>query len=187
PRKGVRAHRATTLDERNLRRRHGLPVTSPARTVIDISSVTAYAGSDQLPAGYRSLLPIPEACAHRRDPLPNRVNVTSAVRSAAIGTFARPSRANVTSARAPHAVVTFARLGRGHHPRIAHEPRQSLDSSPFPSEVFAEPERHVAKPLQNGTRGPGRAAASVSHASRRDRGPGRSPRPAAPPGTLRSS
>jgi len=38
PRKGIRAHRVTTLDERNLRRRHGLPVTSPARTVIDISS-----------------------------------------------------------------------------------------------------------------------------------------------------
>jgi very-short-patch-repair endonuclease len=38
PKHGVRLHRVTTLDERDRRRRHGLPVTSPALTVIDLAA-----------------------------------------------------------------------------------------------------------------------------------------------------
>ena len=35
---GIRTHRAKDLPDRELRTRHGLPTTSPARTVIDLSS-----------------------------------------------------------------------------------------------------------------------------------------------------
>jgi very-short-patch-repair endonuclease len=38
PKDGIRVHRTTTLEDRDLRNRHGLPVTSPARTVIDLAA-----------------------------------------------------------------------------------------------------------------------------------------------------
>jgi len=37
PKLGVTVHESSTLEERDLRRRHGLPVTSPARTLIDFA------------------------------------------------------------------------------------------------------------------------------------------------------
>ncbi len=38
PKEGIRLHRVTALDDRQMRRRHGLPVTSPARTVVDLAA-----------------------------------------------------------------------------------------------------------------------------------------------------
>jgi very-short-patch-repair endonuclease len=38
-RPGLIVHRLRTLDERQLRQRHGLPVTSPARTLLDLAGV----------------------------------------------------------------------------------------------------------------------------------------------------
>jgi very-short-patch-repair endonuclease len=38
PQAGIRIHRTTTLDPRHIRRRHGLPVTSPANTAIDLAA-----------------------------------------------------------------------------------------------------------------------------------------------------
>jgi very-short-patch-repair endonuclease len=38
PKEGVRLHRAAEIDSRDLRRRHGLPITSPARTVVDLAA-----------------------------------------------------------------------------------------------------------------------------------------------------
>lgn len=38
PKQGVRLHRVVILDDRDLRRRHGLPITSPARTMIDLAT-----------------------------------------------------------------------------------------------------------------------------------------------------
>ncbi|HEY2162242.1 MAG TPA: DUF559 domain-containing protein [Solirubrobacteraceae bacterium] len=38
PKQGIRRHRVKRLDDRSLRRRHGLPATSPARTVIDLAA-----------------------------------------------------------------------------------------------------------------------------------------------------
>jgi very-short-patch-repair endonuclease len=38
---GIHIHRASHLPDRDLRTRHGLPVTSPARTVIDLASTDA--------------------------------------------------------------------------------------------------------------------------------------------------
>jgi very-short-patch-repair endonuclease len=37
-RPGLTIHRATALDKRDLRCRHGLPVTSPARTIVDFAA-----------------------------------------------------------------------------------------------------------------------------------------------------
>lgn len=38
PKEGIRLHRSSELDQREIRSRHGLPVTSPARTLIDFAS-----------------------------------------------------------------------------------------------------------------------------------------------------
>jgi very-short-patch-repair endonuclease len=38
---GIHVHRANRLEDRDLRTRHGLPVTSPARTVIDLATTEA--------------------------------------------------------------------------------------------------------------------------------------------------
>jgi very-short-patch-repair endonuclease len=38
PQSGMRIHRVKDLDSRDLRRRHGLPITSPARTVVDLAA-----------------------------------------------------------------------------------------------------------------------------------------------------
>jgi len=39
-RPGLRVHRALELDRRDLRNRHGLPVTSPSRTIVDLAAET---------------------------------------------------------------------------------------------------------------------------------------------------
>lgn len=38
PKRGIRLHRVAALEARDVRRRHALPVTSPARTVIDLAA-----------------------------------------------------------------------------------------------------------------------------------------------------
>jgi very-short-patch-repair endonuclease len=38
PKKGVRVHKLSAIDDRHIRRRDGLPVTSPARTIIDLAA-----------------------------------------------------------------------------------------------------------------------------------------------------
>jgi very-short-patch-repair endonuclease len=40
--RGVRAHRALVLDRRDLTRRDGIPVTAPARTLLDLAAVLDY-------------------------------------------------------------------------------------------------------------------------------------------------
>jgi len=42
--RGIRVHRSRTLDQPDVRRRHGIQVTSPTRTILDLSSVLPYKG-----------------------------------------------------------------------------------------------------------------------------------------------
>jgi very-short-patch-repair endonuclease len=45
PKQAIRIHRIAAIDDRDIRRRHGLPLTSPARTLIDLAAVV---GEDEL-------------------------------------------------------------------------------------------------------------------------------------------
>lgn len=46
--RGVRGHRSATLDDRDIIRRHGMAVTSPLRTIIDLSSRLGVEGTGRL-------------------------------------------------------------------------------------------------------------------------------------------
>ena len=54
PKQGICLHRVTTLDRGDLRRRRGLPVTSPARTIIDLSAAATWNELERLIAEARA-------------------------------------------------------------------------------------------------------------------------------------
>lgn len=53
PRAGLRAHRTRAIDPRDIRRRHGLPITSPALTIIDLAAAASFGELDRLIAEAR--------------------------------------------------------------------------------------------------------------------------------------
>lgn len=54
PKRGVRIHMVSDLDRRDLRRREGLPLTSPARTIIELASYVGFDELDRLVAEARA-------------------------------------------------------------------------------------------------------------------------------------
>jgi very-short-patch-repair endonuclease len=53
PKDGIRLHRIDDIDSRDLRHRHGLPLTSPARTLIDLAATSTLGGLERLAAEAR--------------------------------------------------------------------------------------------------------------------------------------
>jgi very-short-patch-repair endonuclease len=54
PKRGVRIHLVSQLDRRDLRRREGLPLTSPARTIIELAAYVSFDELDRLVAEARA-------------------------------------------------------------------------------------------------------------------------------------
>jgi very-short-patch-repair endonuclease len=54
PKRGIRIHRVAAIDDRDLRRRHGLPVISPAQTLIDLAAESTMAELEDAVAEARS-------------------------------------------------------------------------------------------------------------------------------------
>jgi hypothetical protein len=70
PKARVRLHRVERLDTRDLRRRHNLPITSPARTLIDLAAEASLNGQVPGPAyancvAYSAPRPAPASRARR--------------------------------------------------------------------------------------------------------------------------
>lgn len=89
-REGIRVHRARSLDPEDRTRRHGLPITAPARTILDQAAVLAARELERA---------IDEARAQR---LVNDASLVAAVRRAPNHRGARAVRAHLETAGEPH-------------------------------------------------------------------------------------
>jgi very-short-patch-repair endonuclease len=108
-RDGLRVHTVTRLDARDRGRRSGIPITSPARTVIDVSATAGYGEAERIIAEASALkLTNEQQILAAADRVPNRAGV--ALVRAILGQPGGPRRTRSDGERALLSLIRAARL-----------------------------------------------------------------------------